>query len=59
MKFADPNPISGGGGSNQAGTYVSKQQLGSLVQEFAEYSNPQSNTCDTRGDPALISKYLD
>ena len=51
MKFAeDPNPISGGGG-------VSVQQLGELRQEFAEYSNPQSSTCDSCGEPALIQKY--
>ena len=57
---ANPEAITGpigGGGSNQAGTYVSKQQLGDLVQEFAEYSNSQSNSCDTCGDPAVISAF--
>ena len=59
MKFAkDPNPISGGGGgTNQAGVFVSVQQLGDLRQEFTEYSNPQSSSCDSCGDPALIQKY--
>ena len=59
MKFAkDPNPISGGGGgTNQAGVFVSVQQLGELRQEFTEYSNPQSSSCDSCGEPDLIQKY--
>lgn len=48
----------GGGGSAQAGVYVSMQKLGDLEQQFSEYSNSESasagecSTCDT---PAIIS----
>ncbi len=44
------------GGGNAAGTYVSKNQLGDLVQEFSEYSSADS-TCDSCGDPALLSAF--
>ena len=50
-------PIGGGGGSTQAGVYVSMQKLGDLQQEFTEYSNPQSNSCDTCGDPQIIQTF--
>ena len=48
----------GGGSGTQAGTYVSKQQLGDLVQEFSAYPSGDSGsdscvTCDT---PTLIEK---
>ena len=46
-----------GSGSTQAGVYVSMQKLGDLQQEFTEYSNPQSNSCDTCGEPATISSF--
>ena len=54
----DPNaivPPPGGGGAAQ-GTYVKRQKLGELEQEFAEYSSADSS-CDNCGDPALISKF--
>ena len=48
----------GGGSGTQAGTYVSKQQLGDLVQEFAAYPSGETGsdgcvTCDT---PTIIEK---
>ena len=48
-------PASGGGGS--AGTYVSKNQLGDLVQEFREYSNAEAaaNDCSDCNNPQLIN----
>ena len=49
-------PAGGGGGS--AGTYVSKNQLGDLVQEFSEYSNADSasaNDCSDCNNPQLIN----
>lgn len=54
----NPNAIVGppGGGGTAAGTYVSKNQLGDLVQEFSEYSSADSS-CDNCGDPALISAF--
>ena len=50
-------PIGGGGGSTQAGVYVSMQKLGDLQQEFSEYSNPQSNSCDSCGEPQIIQAF--
>ena len=48
-------PAGGGGGS--AGTYVSKNQLGDLVQEFSEYSNAEAaaNDCSDCNNPELIN----
>lgn len=58
IKTPDSFPDQGsGGGSTQAGVYVSMQKLGDLQQEFTEYSNPQSNSCDTCGEPAIISAF--
>ena len=48
----------GGGGNTQAGVYVSKNQLGDLVQEFTEYSNSESasaNECADCSTPAIIA----
>ena len=48
----------GGGGSAPSGTYVKRNKLGDLEQEFAEFTNDTStgpgecSTCDT---PAIIS----
>ena len=56
----DPGLITGtpGGGGTPAGVYVSKQQLGTLVQEFSEYTNSDSassNECSDCATPAIIS----
>ena len=45
----------GGGGAAQ-GTYVKRNKLGDLEQEFAEYSSADSS-CDNCNDPALITKF--
>ena len=49
----------GGGGSGAAaGTYVKRNKLGDLEQEFAEYTNAESasaNECSTCDTPAIIS----
>ena len=51
-------PIGGGGGGAAAGTYVSKNQLGDLVQEFSEYSRDDStNDCADCSTPEVIAKY--
>lgn len=57
-----PNAITGqpgGGGGAAAGTYVSKQQLGDLVQEFAAYPTGEasSNDCTSCANPEVISKF--
>ena len=52
------DPITGGGGTvTQDGTYVKRQKLDVLEIEYAEYSNPESSSCDSCGDPEIIQKY--
>jgi hypothetical protein len=52
-------PIGGGGGATQAGTYVSKNQLGDLVQEFSAYPSNDSGTdsCIDCSTPGVIATY--
>ena len=50
-------PIGGGGGGAPAGTFVKRQKLDVLEIEYDQFSNPESSTCDTCGDPALIQAY--
>ena len=52
-------PIGGGGGATQAGTFVSKQQLGDLVQEFSAYPSGETSTdsCVDCSTPAVIAKF--
>jgi len=52
-------PIGGGGGATQAGTFVSKQQLGDLVQEFSAYPTGESGTdsCVDCATPDVIAKF--
>lgn len=54
----NPNAIIGppGGGGTAAGTYVKRNKLGDLEQEFAEYSSADAS-CDSCGDPAVISAF--
>ena len=49
----------GGGGGAAAGTYVSKQQLGDLVQEFSAFPSGESasNDCTSCANPEVISKF--
>ena len=58
---AKPDAITGpigGGGSTAAGTYVKRNKLGDLEQEFAEYSgNDTSNGCTTCDTPIVIEKF--
>ena len=60
--IADPNAITGqpgGGGGTAAGTYVSKNQLGDLVQEFSAYPSGEqsSNDCTDCSTPAVIAAF--
>ena len=52
-------PIGGGGGNTQAGTYVSKNQLGDLVQEFSAYPSGDSggSDCVDCSTPDVIAKF--
>ena len=49
----------GGGGGAAAGTFVSKQQLGDLVQEFSAFPSGESasNDCTSCANPEVISKF--
>ena len=55
----NPNAIipPAAGGNTQAGVFVSKNQLGDLVQEFSEYSNAEAaaNDCSDCNNPQLIN----
>ena len=48
----------GGGGTTQSGTFVSKQQLGDLVQEFSAYpsSDTGGDSCVDCSTPEVIAK---
>ena len=49
----------GGGGTTQAGTFVSKQQLGDLVQEFSAYPSggeTGGDSCIDCSTPEVIAK---
>jgi len=50
-------PDQGSGGSTPPGVFVSMQKLGDLEQQFTEYSNPQNSSCDSCGEPAIISAF--
>jgi hypothetical protein len=48
----------GGGSTAQTGTYVSKQQLGDLVQEFSAYpAGASTDDCTNCNDPKVISTF--
>lgn len=60
--IANPDAITGqpgGGGGASAGTYVSKNQLGDLVQEFSAYPSGEqsSNDCTDCSNPEVINKF--
>ena len=51
-------PIGGDTGGAQAGTYVSKNQLGDLVQEFSAFpSGDSGNSCVSCDTPIVIEKF--
>ena len=50
-------PGGGSGGSAPTGTYVKRQKLDVLEIEYDEFSNPESSSCDTCGDPAIIQAF--
>ena len=57
---ANPDAISGpigGRPDQQAGVYVSKNQLGDLVQEFSEYSSDPNSDCDDCATPEAIKVF--
>ena len=57
---ANPGAINGpigGGGNAPTGTYVKRQKLDVLEIEYDEFSNPESSSCDTCGDPAIIQAF--
>ena len=50
-------PGNGSGGTAPTGTYVKRQKLDVLEIEYDEFSNPESSSCDTCGDPAIIQAF--
>jgi hypothetical protein len=50
-------PGNGSGGSAPTGTYVKRQKLDVLEIEYDEFSNPESRSCDSCGDPAIIQAF--
>ena len=51
-------PDTGGGGSvAPTGTYVKRQKLDVLEIEYDEFSNPESSSCDSCGDPIIIQAF--
>ena len=50
-------PGNGSGGSAPTGTYVKRQKLDVLEIEYDEFSNPESSSCDSCGDPAIIQAF--
>ena len=50
-------PGNGGGGTAPTGTYVKRQKLDVLEIEYDEFSNPESSSCDSCGDPAIIQVF--
>ena len=58
--ISNPNsfPDTGGGGSvAPTGTYVKRQKLDVLEIEYDEFSNPESSSCDSCGDPIIIQQF--
>jgi hypothetical protein len=60
--IVNPDAITGapgGGGGAAAGTFVSKQQLGDLVQEFSAYPSgtESNNDCTDCSNPEVILKF--
>ena len=49
----------GGGGATQAGVYISKNQLGDLIQEFSAFPSGESgsNDCVDCSNPEVIAKF--
>ena len=54
-----PSKFPGGGSGSSAptGTYVKRQKLDVLEIEYDEFSNAESSSCDTCGDPAIIQAF--
>lgn len=54
---ADSFPGAGGGSSAPTGTYVKRQKLDVLEIEYDQFDNPESSSCDSCGDPAIIQAF--
>ena len=50
-------PGAGGGSSSPTGTYVKRQKIDVLEIEYDEFSNPESSSFDSCGDPAIIQAF--
>ena len=50
-------PGNGSGGTAPTGTYIKRQKLDVLEIEYDEFNNPESSSCDTCGNPAIIQAF--
>jgi len=60
IKYTTDNssfPGAGGGSTAPTGTYVKRQKIDVLEIEYDEFNNPESNSCDSCGDPAIIQAF--
>lgn len=58
MKYPDSFPDAGGGsGGTPTGTFVKRQRLDVLEIEYDQFDNAVASSCDTCGDPAIISAF--
>ena len=57
IKTPSQFPGEGSGGSAPTGTYVKRQKLDVLEIEYDEFNNPESSSCDTCGNPAIIQAF--
>jgi len=58
VKYPDQFPGASSGGATQTGTYVKRNKLGDLEQEFDVYpAGTGSESCDTCGQPAIIKAF--
>ena len=58
MKYPNSFPdIGGGGGSAPTGTFIKRQKLDVLEIEYDQFNNAVASSCDTCGDPAIISAF--
>lgn len=57
IKSPSSFPDAGGGSSAPTGTFVKRQKLDVLEIEYDQFNNAVASSCDTCGDPAIISAF--
>ena len=54
--YLNPDAIIGSGGGAAAGTFVSKQKIGSLEITYDQYDGTELSSCDNCNDPVVLAK---